>query len=140
MIAMGSLFKIQSELLADGKITEGEVERIREYIHSNGQLDLDDVKLLVNLLADAKEVCPAFDDLFFPALKKVILTDGCIGLDEQYYLLKMLYSDKQIRDSERVFLRQLREEARETSPEFDSLFAEAMKAPSRGWCVGGVGR
>ena len=137
---MGSLFRIQSELLADGKITEGEVERIREYIHANGQLDIDDVKLLVNLLVEAKEVCPAFDDLFFPALKKVILTDGCIGLDEQYYLLKMLYGDKQIRDRERVFLKELRAEAREVSPEFEGLYAEAMKAPARGWSVGGVGR
>jgi hypothetical protein len=135
---MGTLFRFQSELLADGKITACEVERIREYIELNGELDLDDVKLLVQLLSDAREVCPAFDELFFPALKRVLLSDGKIGLDEQFYLLKMLYSDKHIRDREKRFLKELRDEAKEISPEFESLVAEAIKAPARDWCVGGV--
>jgi uncharacterized tellurite resistance protein B-like protein len=123
---MASLFRIQSELLADGKITDAEVDRLREFIHENGELDLDDVKLLVNVLSEAREVCPAFDNLFFPLLKEVILQDGRIGLDEQFYLLKMLYSDGQVRDREKQFLRELREEADETSAEFESLYYTAL--------------
>ena len=79
---------------------------------------MEDVKFLVELLSDAKEVCPAFDELFFPVLKEVILEDGRIGNDEQFYLLKMLYSDGHIRPSEKQFLAELAEEAEEMCEDF----------------------
>lgn len=134
---MGRLRELQNELLQDGKITDQEVEVIREYIRGTGSLDMEDVKLLVELLCDAREVSPAFDELFFPALKEVILADGRIGLDEQFYLLKMLYSDKHVRESEKQFLRELRREAKETTPEFEALCEEAFHAPATNWSVGG---
>jgi uncharacterized tellurite resistance protein B-like protein len=134
---MGRLHALQAELLRDGKITDGEVELIRQYIDENGSLDLDDVKFLVELLSNAREVPPAFDALFFPALKEVLLADGRIGMDEQFYLLKMLYSDGNVRESEKQFLRELRREAQETTPEFDSLCEAAFAAPASNWSVGG---
>ena len=93
-----------------------EVQTIRDYIERDGKLDIDDVKFLVGLLSDADEVCAAFDDLFFPALKEVVLADGVIAPDEQFYLLKMLYSDGVIRENEKEFLRELRNEAKEVPP------------------------
>ena len=107
---MASLRELQSALLEDGRITEPEVEVIRECIHRDGRLDMEDMKFLVELLSGAREVCPAFDELFFPALKQIILEDGRINQAEQFYLLKMLYSDGQVRPSEKQFLRELREE------------------------------
>ena len=134
---MGSLHQLRSELLRDGKITDDEVQVIRDYIHRDGKLDLDDVKFLVGLLSDAREVCPAFDELFFPALKEVLLADGQIGTDEQFFLLKMLYSDGHIRDSEKRFLFELLQEANRITPEFEALCAEALKAHPTEWNVGG---
>ena len=134
---MSRLRELQSAVLQDGKITLDEVDAIRNYIREDGQLDLEDVKALVELLAHAKEVCPEFDELFFPALKEVVLSDGRIGCDEQFYLLKMLYSDGHIRDSERKFLAQLQREAVETTPDFDLLCETAANAPAKNWCVGG---
>jgi uncharacterized tellurite resistance protein B-like protein len=134
---MGHLQSLQSELLQDGKITDGEVEVIRRYIEENGTLDMQDVKFLVELLSDAREVSLAFDELFFPALKEVLLADGRIGLDEQFYLLKMLYSDGNIRECEKQFLSKLRREAKETTPEFDALCEAAFAAPASNWSVGG---
>ena len=134
---MGSLHQLRSELLRDGKITDDEVQVIRDYIHRDGKLDLDDVKFLVGLLSDAREVCPAFDELFFPALKDVLLADGQIGMDEQFFLLKMLYSDGHIRDSEKRFLFELLQEANRITPEFEALCAEALKAHPTEWNVGG---
>jgi len=134
---MGRLHQFRELLLQDGKITDDEVEVIRQYIQQDGQLDLDDVKLLVELQSEAAEVSPAFDDLFFPALKQVILADGRVGLDEQFFLLKMLYSDGRVRHREKQFLMELRREAREVTPEFEALCEEAFAAPETNWNVGG---
>ena len=134
---MGHLHQFRSVLLRDRRITDDEVDVIRDYIHQDGRLDLDDVKLLVELLSNAVEVCPAFDDLFFPALKEVILADGRIGLDEQFFLLKMLYSDGHVRDAEKRFLLELRREAKEITPEFEALCDEALEAHPTNWSTGG---
>jgi hypothetical protein len=134
---MSSLHRLRAELLNDGKITEDEVEVIRRHLEEDGKLDLDDVKFLVGLLSEADEVCPAFDELFFPALKEVILADGRIGPDEIYYLLKMLYSDGHVRESEKQFLLELKREAKEVPPEFQAMCDEAMNAHPRNWSVGG---
>ena len=137
---MSRLRELQSTVLEDRRITRDEVDFIRDYIRHDGRLDLEDVKVLVELLSLAKEVCVEFDELFFPALKEVVLTDGHIGCDEQFYLLKMLYSDGHVRDSEREFLAELRREVTETTPEFDSLCETAARAKSKNWDVGGVPR
>jgi hypothetical protein len=134
---MSSLSQLRSELLRDGRITEAEVEVIRDHIHRDGRLDLEDVKFLVGLLSEARDVCPAFDELFFPVLKEVVLEDGRIGQDEQFYLLKMLYSDGNVRPIEKQFLLELREEAQELTPEFEALCGVALAAHPTNWDVGG---
>ncbi len=102
---MANLFKLEQELLRDGRITKDEVSRIRAQIESDGKLDYDDVIFLVNLVANASDVCQEFDDLFFPAMRTILLEDGVIGMDEQYQLLRMLYSDGNVRPSERSSLK-----------------------------------
>ncbi len=137
---MAGLHQLRAELLHDRKITEDEVAVIRDYIHRDGKLDMEDVKFLVGLLSDADEVCAGFDGLFFPALKEVILADGRIGLDEQFYLLKMLYSKGHVRDSEKQFLAELRDELTEITPEFETLCDVAFGTDSKNWSVGGTAR
>jgi len=134
---MAHLHQLRSELLHDRKITDSEVDVIRDYIREDGRLDLEDIKFLVELLSDADEVCPAFDELFFPALKQAILRDGRIGPDEQFYLLKMLYSDGHIRESEKQFLFELRREAKEVPAAFEGLCEVALSAAPKNWSVGG---
>jgi hypothetical protein len=123
--------------LYDRRITDNDVKVIRRYIEEDGKLDMDDLRFLVGLLSEADEVCPAFDELFFPALKEVILADGRIAPDEIFYLMKMLYSDGQIRESEKQFLLELSRETDEFPPEFQELCDEAMSAHPRNWSVGG---
>jgi hypothetical protein len=134
---MGQLHELRSQLLRDRRITADEVEVIREYIRQDGKLDLDDVKFLVELMSEAIEVSPEFDRLLFPVLKEIILRDGKIGQDEQFYLLKMLYSDGHLRDTERQFLLELQDEAEELPPHFRAMCDEALRAPATGWDVGG---
>jgi hypothetical protein len=126
--------QIRDQVLKDRRITDDEVALIRDAVHADGRLDMADVKFLVELLGEALEICPQFDDLFFPVLREVLLEDGRILADEQYYLLKMLYSDGQVRDVEREFLRELRREV-EPSPAFDRLCETAFASPDRNWNV-----
>lgn len=135
---MGTLHRLRSELLCDGKITSAEVGVIRRYLEEDGTLDHDDVRLLVTLLSEAREVCEEFDELFFPVLKKVLLEDGQIGPDEQYYLLKMLYADGRVRPSERKLLEELLRELTVVPPEFVALCNTAFSAKNENWEVGGV--
>ena len=134
---MSQMQDVLQHCLRDHRITKDEVAVIRQQVDADGRLDLDDVKFLVKLLVDAKEVCTEFDELFFRVLKQVVLHDGRIGQDEQFYLLKMLYSDGRVRDSERDFLVQLRNDAIESTPEFDALCETALATADVNWDLGG---
>jgi hypothetical protein len=135
--SMANLHKLEQELLGDGRITKDEVGRIREQIESDGQLDYDDVIFLVNLVAKAKDVCEEFDELFFPAMRQILLADGVIGMDEQYQLLRMLYSDGNVRPVEKEFLKDLYKSVDQITPEFRELCDTALKAPATNWDIGG---
>jgi len=49
----------------------------------------------------------------------------------------MLYSDGHVRESEKRLLLELRDEAKEVTPEFEALCREAMAAHPTNWNVGG---
>lgn len=134
---MPNLRRFQSELLNDGRITFDEVNKIKAHIESDGQLDHEDVKFLVELTSNAESVCPEFDNLFFPLLRAVLLEDGKIGLDEQYQLLRMLYADGHVREAEKRFIRDLYDSVDERTPEFEELCETALASPAKDWCVGG---
>ena len=134
---MPRYFELLSTTLANQKIDDDEVGTIRDQIYRDGQLDLDDVRLLIELYCEAREYPAAFETLFFDILKKVFLADGEVTPDEQYHLLKMLYSDRVIRSRELEFLRELKRESKHASPEFDALCQNAFEAQPTNWSVGG---
>jgi hypothetical protein len=126
-----------SEALADQKIDDADMLPLEEALFEDGQLDLDDVKLLVELYCNARERSPAFEELFFSVLEHVFLADGEVQASEQFYLLKMLYSDREIGQPEREFLQRLKAKAASRAPEFAALCETAFKAPNRDWSAGG---
>ncbi len=135
---MSRCFELLSTTLVNRKIDDDdEVGAIREQINRDGQLDFDDVRLLIELYCKAREYPAAFEALFFDVLKKVFLADGEVTPDEQYHLLKMLYSDRVIRNRELEFLRELKREAKQVSPEFDTLCQNAFESHPTNWNVGG---
>jgi hypothetical protein len=125
---MSQLYQFLTKIQANGQICDEEVSQIRQKLGEDGQLDGNDVKLLVTLYCETENRCPAFDSLFFSVLEKVLLTDGQISPSEEYYLLKMLYSDREIRQPERDFLQRLRKQLPERTATFDHLVDEAMSA------------
>ena len=136
---MSKLRQFLAKIQANGAITDDEVPSIRHRLSADNRLDLDDVKLLVELYCNTGNRCPAFDELFFSVLERVLLTDEAIQPSEEFYLLKMLYSDREIREPERQFLRRLRKALPERSPSFEALYETAMQAPAKNWSVGGRG-
>jgi hypothetical protein len=66
-----------------------------------------------------------------------LLADGQFTPREEFYLLKMLYSDREIREQEREFLRRLRKQLPARSADFEALFDTAMDSPAKNWSVGG---
>jgi hypothetical protein len=135
---MSDFHQFVSTVLDDKTIDESEVSQIRDCLYQDGCLNLDDLKLLVELYCNAKGYCPAFEDLFFSVLEEVILEDGQIQPSEQYYLMKMVYSDRVIHDREREFLLKLKGSATCISPDFEALCDTALVAPSTDWSVGGA--
>ena len=128
---MGQFYQLLSQVQADQGITDDELEPIRQQLAANGQLDLEDVKLLVELYCNTQNRCPGFDSLFFTVLEQVLLSDGQISPSEEYYLLKMLYSDRVIRQPERDLLRRIRPQLQTRSASFEALFESAMAASDR---------
>jgi len=123
--------------LADRQISDDELPQIRERLYADGELSQEDVKLLVELYCGCDEPSPKFSKLLFGVLEEVLLADDEISPSEQFYLLKLLYSDRVVRDSERQFLKKLRGKLSRKAPEFEALYETAMKAPDRNWSVGG---
>ena len=137
---MSQFHQFVEMVLADGQISEEEAVRIREKVGEDGRLDFDDVKLLVELYCEADRRSAAFEKLFFSVLEGVFMADGQIQPSEEYYLLKLLYSDCEITEAEREFLRKLRKQMPERSASFERLFDTAMNSPSKNWSVGGTPR
>lgn len=134
---MSQFSQFVSTALADRQIGDAEAQEIRGLIYHDDRLDLDDVKLLVELYCGAETYAPAFEDMFFSTLEHVLLEDGTVDPSEQFYLLKMIYSDRQIRPREREFLRRLQKNSLRRSEEFDALCKTALDSPDRDWSVGG---
>ena len=137
---MSQFHQFIEKIQADEKICDADVLLISQQIEADGQLDLADVKLLVELYCGAKDRSAAFDNLFFTVLEKAFLADGKITASEEFYLLKMIYSDRVIGERELEFLRQLRKQLPERTASFEAIFETAVNAPSTNWCVGGTPR
>ena len=134
---MSQHYQFLASIQANGAITDDEVALIRQKLSADNQLDAADVKLLIELYCDTENRCATFDTLFFSVLEGVLLNDGQITPSEEYYLLKMLYSDREIHEPEREFLRRLRKQVPARTSSFDTLCETAVAAPSKNWSVGG---
>jgi hypothetical protein len=134
---MSQFHQFVAKIQADGNICDSDVQLVRQELQADGQLDIADVKMLVELYCGTKQRSASFDALFFTVLEKVFLSDGQISHSEEYYLLKMIYSDRQITEQEREFLRRLRKQVPQRTASFEALFETAINAPNTNWCVGG---
>jgi hypothetical protein len=127
---MSKLRALKSEILTDGedlRLDDADLARIRECLPPHEPIPAEDLKVLAEMRTEARVVSPAFDQLFFPALKDYLLADGRITQAEQFLILRLLYGGGGIDEAERRFLREVRREADEVGPEFEALYQQAMR-------------
>jgi hypothetical protein len=120
---------LKTDILADGTIDDREVALIRQELEADGMIDKEEVEFLIALRNEAREVCPAFEEFFFTALERNVLTDGVIDAEEAVWLRQMLFADGKIDDRERMFLRKLDAQAQSVCREFEQLYNDCMRAP-----------
>ena len=114
-------------LLADGTIDGDEVKLLEQELLADGAVDQEEADFLVDLRNRATGEMPEFQAFFFAALSKNILADGDIDAAEAARLRTIIFADGVIDDAEKAFLTELKNCAKSTSTEFDSLYAECVK-------------
>ncbi len=122
---MNSLVELQDVFLQDGvdlEIDAREWARIRELLPAEGQPDVDDMRVLIEMRSTARTVCPQFDAYFFPTFKKYLLADGQLSPMEQFELMKLIFGGGGVDENEKAFLRDLRRSLPQPSAAFDEMF------------------
>lgn len=125
--------KLAVELcLADGKIDESEVKVIKKALYEDGKIQQKEVEFLIELrgLAQKKakgaSLTPAFENFFFKALQDSVLDNGYISPKEATLLRKAIFADGKVEDSEKRFMKRLKNAATKTSPQFERLYDEVV--------------
>jgi len=121
------LRKLGTDLLANGKVEGNELETLRQELYADGKIDRQEAEFLVQLHKQVQRVTPAFEKFFFQALKDHLLAAGTLGAGETDWLRRMVFSGGTVSDLQLKFLRELKGEARQVSPQFQALFDEVMK-------------
>jgi hypothetical protein len=126
---MHELRRIEQDILARGKVDSDHLEALRLALYAGGTVGRPGGNLLVELHKRVQHPNPAFEHLYYRAIKDHVLVDGRLDAAETAWLRGVLLAEGTIKDEERKFLHELRGEAREVCREFETLFAEAMKFP-----------
>jgi len=117
----------KAAILTDNRIDTSEVNILRDNFFVDDKINQSELDFLQELRNESKSAVKAFDELFIEAAKSHLLADGMISKSEAKWLSKAIKADEKIDDVEKRLLEELKAEAKETSPEFDELYAECMK-------------
>lgn len=126
---MLKLRQIEQDILATGKVDGPELESLRRALYAHEKIERPEADFLVELHKRVQHLSPAFEQLYYQAIKDHILAHGRIDAEETTWLKQMLFADGKIDDEERKFLHELKGEAKHVSREFEVLFGESMKQP-----------
>jgi uncharacterized membrane protein YebE (DUF533 family) len=96
-----------NSILEDGKIESEEVQKLREAIFADGEVDKKEAEALFQLNDSATEKDPSFKDLFVEGIKSYILADGEIDEEEEKFLLEHISKDGQVDENEKALLETL---------------------------------
>ncbi|MBA4064054.1 MAG: hypothetical protein C0501_10145 [Isosphaera sp.] len=111
-------------ILADGYIEEKEAELIKKEFLADGVINKSEAEFLVDLRNSAPKAVAKFHTFVFEVVKKAILADGDIDVQETNWLQKFILADGKVDDMEKAFLIDLKKSAKKTCPEFDALLKQ----------------
>ena len=123
------LREIEQAILANGRADGPELEALRRQLYAGGKIARREADFLVELHKRVQHKTPAFEKFFYRAIKDHVLASGRIDAEQATWLRGILATGNWIQDDDRRLLHELKGEAQEVDPEFESLFAEAMKQP-----------
>lgn len=122
---MKTLNDLKKELLADGKIDAGEVQKLKEILYADGIIDKEEAEFLFELndaVSDASNA-PEWQAFFVKAISDFLLRDetspGEIDPDEAAWLIDKIGNDGKVDPTERDLLLNLQKEAK--------VFPDALK-------------
>ena len=128
MANMLQLRQLMEDILANGKVGGDELEVLRRELYADGKSTVARRIGWSRCTSGCSAVTPAFEQFFYRAIKDHILDDGKITAEEVTWLRQMLYADGRIDDREKKFLHELHGEVKQTCPQFETLYAESLKA------------
>ncbi len=117
----------KAALLADGRIDTKETEIIRKEVFADDKIDKSELEFLADLRNSAESCVKAFTELFFESVRSHMLADDVISDTEAKWLRKEILADGKVDADEIQLLKDLKAQAKGTSPEFDKLYAEMVK-------------
>ena len=124
---MAHLPTFMEGILANGKVDTPELETIRRELYADGKIDRREADWLVEMHKRIQRPGPAWEELFYKAIKDHLLADGRIDAEETAWLRQMIFAAGKVDAREKKLLHQLKGEAKQTSPEFEALYKECMK-------------
>ena len=136
MNQLQELRRIAREITDAGRADVNHIEDIGRVLHA-GPIDRASADALVEMRLRLPRHNPAFERMFYRGVKNHVLGDGKISAGEAAWLRDLIFRDGVVQDEERKLLNELKGEAASVSPEFEALFAEAMKMPIERHTSGG---
>ena len=131
---MQELRRIERDILAWGKVDADHLVSLRLKLYSGGTVGRAAADFLVELHKrignlNLGNLNPAFEMLYYRALRDYVLVDGRIAAEETAWLRPVVFVDGAIKDKERRLLHELKDDVLNSCTEFDALFDEAMEMP-----------
>ena len=125
------------DMLADKRVDETEVPAIREYVFRDGQVNLEDVRLLVDSIAKPASGARSSTTSSSTSWEAAVLADGEIQPAEEFYLLKTLTPTAKSAHAKKSSCCTCGSGRSGPRPRSTVLCREALACPSTGWSTGG---
>jgi len=125
-----NLLQTAQGILANGEIDGPRLDRLRRQLYADGYIDRTKADFLVALHRRIQPHTPAFERLFYQALKDHLLACERLGAEEADWLRCTLFLDGELEDEGLKFLHELKGEAKNCSPEFEVLVSLSMTMSS----------
>lgn len=118
----------KAAILADNRIDTREVNVLRDSLLADGKINQSEMDFLHELRSECKSAVKTFNEFYLEAAKNYLLIDGVIGKNQAKWLRKALLGTEGavISEDDKSLLKELKAEAKETSPEFEELYQECM--------------
>lgn len=114
-------------ILADNRIDTREVKILRDALLADGKITQVELDFLKELRNEAGSYVREFMQLYIDAVKDHVLHDGAIGHRETEWLRQSIVSHGKIDEDDQRLLHELNLSAEQVTPEFKQLYIEVCK-------------